>query len=102
MRNLQSLAQRQQNVVQVKERQQEVIPKQSFINQVHYYEAENLMALIMIDKEVKFYRVNKEEETVSHKYIPEMRYKAKFVVRELWIERHKVTRLLIACLAGEH
>jgi hypothetical protein len=30
-----------------------------------------------------------------------MRYVAKFIVRNIWIERHKVTKLLIACLAGE-
>ena len=39
---------------------------------------------------------------MKYEYIPEMKYISKFIVRNLWIERHKVTRLLIACLAGEN
>jgi|LauGreDrversion4_2_1035121.scaffolds.fasta_scaffold598708_1 hypothetical protein len=31
-----------------------------------------------------------------------MRYVSRFIVRNIWIERHKVTRLLIACMAGEN
>jgi len=87
------------------------MPKKSFINQVHYYEKERLLCLVMIDREIKFFRVSRNEKAGQHQYsretpvryeyIPEMKYVSKFVVRNIWVERHKVTRLLIACLAGE-
>ena len=86
--------------------------KKSFINQVHYFEKENLLCLVMIDKELKFYRVlvnekagqhqYSKEPPVKYEYLPKMLYVARFIVRNIWIERHKVTRLLIACLAGEN
>jgi hypothetical protein len=31
-----------------------------------------------------------------------MKYRTKFIIRDMWIERHKVTRLLVACLSGEN
>jgi len=88
------------------------LSKKSFINQVHYFEKENLLCLAMIDRELKFYRISVNEKAgqhqysreapVKYEYIPEMKYMSKFIMRNMWIERHKVTRLLIACLAGEN
>jgi hypothetical protein len=66
----------------------------------------------MIDRELKFYRVlvnekagqhqYSKEPPVKYEYLPEMHYVARFIIRNIWVERHKVTRLLIACLAGEN
>ena len=80
------------------------LAKKSIIVKPFYLKEEKLLALSMVHKEIKFYEVSvsSKHNKLHYEELPQMTYKCSFICTSLHIARHKVSKLLIAALAGDN
>lgn len=86
-----------------RKREENLISKRTYIQSMFYYEPEKLLVLAMVDKEIKFYQpgLNRSGRVI----LTEMHrraYQTPFICTSMHLERHKVSKLLIGCFAGDN
>ena len=58
----------------------------------------------MVDRELKFYdiSISSKKHKLTYDPIPQMTYKCSFIPISIHLARHKISKLLIASLAGDN
>jgi hypothetical protein len=81
-----------------------LLEKTPYIEAIAYYEPEKLMALAMVNRQIKLYRLGEVKNARGGELLVDAnprKIECSFIPTSISVERHKVSKLLIACLGGD-